>query len=247
MHGDEARRYGFPPAWCRGSTCSPTSSTPPSTGGARRGSAAVDSAAGSSPRSTTGSPSTSLATEVDGTVHADVARDRTSPCARRRSCRSSTATRVAPGRRSTTSRTAAARARPTTRRGRGAPPGAGHRARDAARGLPRRTGGRLPRRDLRDRAAAFVYGHLAHPGWLLRFANWALSNTVRLGPWIHVSSDPRMVAPVHDGDQLEVRARVTDRYERKGHEIVDLWPSTSWRARRWRGRPPGHLATTFAR
>lgn len=62
----------------------------------------------------------------------------------------------------------------------------------------------------------------AHPGWLLRFANWALSGSVRLGPWIHVSSTLWLLAPVHDGDQLEVRARVTDRFERSGHEFVDL-------------------------
>ena len=69
---------------------------------------------------------------------------------------------------------------------------------------------------------AFRDAGLAHPGWLLRFANWALSGTVRLGPWIHVSSDASFLAPVRDGDQLEVRAIVTDRFERKGHELVDL-------------------------
>jgi hypothetical protein len=69
---------------------------------------------------------------------------------------------------------------------------------------------------------AFREEGLAHPGWLLRFANWALSSTVRMGPWIHVSSDAWLLAPVRDGDELEVRARVTDRFERKGHEFVDL-------------------------
>lgn len=69
---------------------------------------------------------------------------------------------------------------------------------------------------------AFRRDGLAHPGWMLRFANWALSGTVRLGPWIHVSSDLSLLAPVRDGDQLEVRAVVTDRFERKGHEFVDL-------------------------
>ena len=69
---------------------------------------------------------------------------------------------------------------------------------------------------------AFRDEGLAHPGWLLRFANWALSGTVRLGPWIHVSSDASFLAPVRDGDELEVRAVVTDRVERKGHELVDL-------------------------
>lgn len=70
--------------------------------------------------------------------------------------------------------------------------------------------------------SAFRVDGAAHPGWLLRFANWALSRSVRLGPWIHVSSDAWLLAPVHDGDELEVRAHVTDRFERKGHEFVDL-------------------------
>lgn len=69
---------------------------------------------------------------------------------------------------------------------------------------------------------AFRVDGRAHPGWLLRFANWALSGSVRLGPWIHVSSDASFLAPVCDGDELEVRAVVTDRFGRKGHEFVDL-------------------------
>lgn len=76
--------------------------------------------------------------------------------------------------------------------------------------------------ELSEDHAAFRDERLAHPGWLLRFANWALSRTVRLGPWIHVSSDAWFLRPVADGDGLEVRAAVTDRFERKGHEFVDL-------------------------
>ena len=69
---------------------------------------------------------------------------------------------------------------------------------------------------------AFRVDGFAHPGWLLRFANWALSSTVRLGPWIHVASDATFLRAVCDGDTIEVRAMVVDRYERKGHEFVDL-------------------------
>ncbi len=76
--------------------------------------------------------------------------------------------------------------------------------------------------ELSEAHPAFRDEGCAHPGWLLRFANWALSGSVRLGPWIHVSSDASFLAPVRDGDELEVRAVVTDRVERKGHEIVDL-------------------------
>lgn len=70
--------------------------------------------------------------------------------------------------------------------------------------------------------AAFRHDGLAHPSWLLIFANWALAATVRLGPWIHVSSDAWFLAPVRDGDRVEVRGRVRDCFERKGHELVDL-------------------------
>ncbi|MBI2705811.1 MAG: hypothetical protein HYX32_11055 [Actinobacteria bacterium] len=69
---------------------------------------------------------------------------------------------------------------------------------------------------------AFRVDGLAHPGWLLRFANWSLARTVQLGPWIHVSTDASFLAPVRDGDQLEVRGVIADRYERKAHELVDL-------------------------
>jgi hypothetical protein len=68
----------------------------------------------------------------------------------------------------------------------------------------------------------FCEDGMAQPAWLLTLANFTLASTVRLGPWIHVGSDLWMLAPVRDGDEIEVRGVVTDRYERKGHEFVDL-------------------------
>lgn len=62
----------------------------------------------------------------------------------------------------------------------------------------------------------------AQPAWLLALANFTLAATVRLGPWIHVSSDLWMLEPVRDGDEIEVCGVVTDCYERRGHEFVDL-------------------------
>ncbi len=63
---------------------------------------------------------------------------------------------------------------------------------------------------------------VAHPGYTIRLANSVLVASVRLGPWIHVSSDTQHFRLVHDGDRLTARAIVTDLFERKGHEFVDL-------------------------
>jgi acyl dehydratase len=63
---------------------------------------------------------------------------------------------------------------------------------------------------------------IAHPAWLLRFANYVLSANVRLGPWIHTESTVQHLSAVEDGDTVETRARVTGVRERNGHEIVDL-------------------------
>lgn len=68
----------------------------------------------------------------------------------------------------------------------------------------------------------FTDAAIAHPGWLLRFANLVLVDHVRLGPWIHVSSDTRFIGLVHDGERVETRAVVTEEYERKGHRFVVL-------------------------
>lgn len=62
----------------------------------------------------------------------------------------------------------------------------------------------------------------AHPGWLIRFANTALSANVRLGPWIHVSSDTRHLSLLRAGEDLEVRSKVVSHWERKGHRFVEL-------------------------
>lgn len=61
-----------------------------------------------------------------------------------------------------------------------------------------------------------------HPGVLLLDANAVLSRNVLMGPWIHVGSDISLFARVALGSAIETRSVVRDRYERKGHEIVEL-------------------------
>ena len=65
-------------------------------------------------------------------------------------------------------------------------------------------------------------GAVAHPGWLITFANLILTSNVRLGPWVHTGSEVRHMGAVVDGDRLTMRGRVADLNERKGHEFVDL-------------------------
>lgn len=62
----------------------------------------------------------------------------------------------------------------------------------------------------------------AHPAILLALANEILVRNYILGPWIHSSSEIRNLAPAHDGEQVQVRGKIVDAYERKGHEFVVL-------------------------
>ena len=76
--------------------------------------------------------------------------------------------------------------------------------------------------DVREGLPLFREERLAHPGWLLRAANFVLSANVRLGPWIHVESSTQLLGLVTDGDRVETRAVVTGVRERGGHRFVDL-------------------------
>ena len=78
-----------------------------------------------------------------------------------------------------------------------------------------------------------------HPGWTLRDANYVLSTTVRLGPWIHVTSDIAVLARARPGEPIETRGEVVDEYERKGHHFVVL-DAVSTAA----GRPVMHVRHT---
>jgi acyl dehydratase len=65
-------------------------------------------------------------------------------------------------------------------------------------------------------------GGFAHPGFTLGLANLMLTVNVTLGPWIHVQSEIQHFAPVPLRSRLHVEAEVTDLFERRGHEFIDL-------------------------
>ena len=63
---------------------------------------------------------------------------------------------------------------------------------------------------------------MAHPTWILFFANAVLASNVVLGPWIHTASDVTNLGLLGDGERLSARGRVARLYEKGGHQLVDL-------------------------
>jgi acyl dehydratase len=61
-----------------------------------------------------------------------------------------------------------------------------------------------------------------HPGMLLQAANRILVANVVMPAWIHVESTIHHRRPVGIGEPLEVRARVAEAFERKGHRFAAL-------------------------
>ncbi len=76
--------------------------------------------------------------------------------------------------------------------------------------------------DVREELPLYADARVAHPGWLLRDANYVLSSNVVLGPWIHVESVTQHHAAVRDGETVQARATVTREWEHKGHRFVEL-------------------------
>jgi len=61
-----------------------------------------------------------------------------------------------------------------------------------------------------------------HPAFYLDQANKALSQNVRLGPWIHVGSVIQHLSAARVGETLATRGRVRSLFEKKGKEFVEL-------------------------
>ena len=61
-----------------------------------------------------------------------------------------------------------------------------------------------------------------HPAFYLNQANRALSQNVKLGPWVHVASAVRHLGAARIGDRLATRGRVRSLYEKKNRQYVEL-------------------------
>lgn len=77
----------------------------------------------------------------------------------------------------------------------------------------------------------FDGGDIANPAYMLRRANYALAQSVRLGPWIHLESHVRLHGLIRDGELMETRGEVVEAYEKNGHRIVALDFTVSSRER----------------
>lgn len=63
---------------------------------------------------------------------------------------------------------------------------------------------------------------ICHPAFYLAQANEIMMANVRLGPWIHTDSEVQHYALPRDGEHLSLRGRVTEAFEKRGHEIVTV-------------------------
>lgn len=76
--------------------------------------------------------------------------------------------------------------------------------------------------DVRDDEAIYAREGLVHPGVIQRLMNRLLVENATLGPWIHVGSKMQLLSAIAVGDALTARAKVTDAYDKKGHQFVEL-------------------------
>ncbi len=67
-----------------------------------------------------------------------------------------------------------------------------------------------------------LYHELAHPGWLLRQANYLIDRNLELGPWIHVSSVVQHLGVVRAGEKITVRGQVVDLSTHKGNDYAEF-------------------------
>jgi hypothetical protein len=77
-------------------------------------------------------------------------------------------------------------------------------------------------RGIRERDPIYAEQGIVHPGLLVRLCNFALRDNVVMPPWIHTASRLANFSMSRVGDELTLRARVADNYQRKGHSLVDL-------------------------
>ena len=73
-----------------------------------------------------------------------------------------------------------------------------------------------------DRSSLYRDNGWVHPGMLLNGANWVLVANVVMPAWIHAESQIQHRRAVCVGEPVQVRARVAEAFERKGHQFASV-------------------------
>lgn len=66
------------------------------------------------------------------------------------------------------------------------------------------------------------YATIAHPGWLLRQANYLVDRSLAVGPWVHTASEVTHLGVVEAGEFISVRGEVVELSTHKGHDYADI-------------------------
>ncbi len=61
---------------------------------------------------------------------------------------------------------------------------------------------------------------VCHPAFWVAQANEIFMRNIALGMWIHTASEVQHLTLAEDGEQLNMRGRVVDAFERRGHELI---------------------------
>ena len=65
-----------------------------------------------------------------------------------------------------------------------------------------------------------LYRNALHPAFWLAQANEVFMRNIALGLWIHTASEIQHYALVEEGEPISMRGRVSELYEKKGHEYL---------------------------
>ena len=76
--------------------------------------------------------------------------------------------------------------------------------------------------DIGETEPLYARRKFVHPSFMLRLANLALKDNVKLGAWIHAGSSVQHFAVARAGDTLAAHAEVVAQYERKGNGFAEL-------------------------
>lgn len=62
----------------------------------------------------------------------------------------------------------------------------------------------------------------ANPAFVLGLSNWVLSRNLKMSAWLHLETDSQHHRAIAPGTDLVAEAAISDLFEKRGHEFVDV-------------------------